>query len=526
MTEETHPEGQAPETPPATEAAEQSATAVANPPEEQPAEGQGGEEQPKIKLRQDVEVRDTGPCRKHIKVTVNREDIDGRMGEHFSKLVAESNVTGFRPGKAPRRLIEKRFHKEVADQVKNEVLMASLEQLGEDHDIAPLSPPNIDPAKIDVPAQGPMVYEFEVEVRPQFDLPQYRGLKLKRPVKNYTDEDVAETRRRLLAPRGQVVPKENGVAEMGDIIVADMTVKAGDQVVGSLKEERFTLEKQLAFKDGLAKHFAAKLKGAKAGDTRLVDVELSPQAAGGLGGRTVQATFDVKDVKTVRLPELTPEFLESNFGLDSVGKLDEAIRVHLQRNLEHIQRRSARLQVLEQISAASTWELPQDLVMRQARKSLARRVMEMRADGLSDQEIAQQTRLLEQNLIENTKLILKEHFVLQKIAEVEKIDVTEDDINDEIERIAAQVGESPRKVRARLEKEENLDTLAAEMIERKALDLVLDTAEYEDVPLDKEEESEPLATVETQAVPGEMRDLAAEAEVQAQSKDEGTKTEG
>src|SRR5687768_16772507 len=144
MTDETRSEGQP------IEEAPEAATAVASP------------EEPPKKLRQDVEMKDVGPCRKHIKVAVNREDIEGRMREHFSKLVVESAVSGFRPGKAPRKLIEKRFHTEVVDRVKGEVLLASLEQLGEDHDVAPLAPPNIDPEKIELPKEGPLVYEFEV----------------------------------------------------------------------------------------------------------------------------------------------------------------------------------------------------------------------------------------------------------------------------------------------------------------------------------------------------------------------------
>ena len=101
---------------------------------------------------------------------------------------------------------------------------------------------------------------------------------------------------------------------------------------------------------------------------------------------------------------------------------------------------------------------------------------------------------------------LKEHFVLQKIAEEEKIEVDDQDIDDEIYRLADQTGESPRKVRARIEKEDMLDALAAEMIERKALDLILDSAEYEDVPLEPQEQEASMATVEEQAVPGEMSD--------------------
>ena len=103
---------------------------------------------------------------------------------------------------------------------------------------------------------------------------------------------------------------------------------------------------------------------------------------------------------------------------------------------------------------------------------------------------------------------LKEHFVLQKIAEVEKIDINEDDIDDEIERIADQDNESPRRVRARLEKEDLIEALAAQIIERKALDLILESAEYEDVPAGAADR-ERSATVEEQAVQGEMKDPTA-----------------
>jgi trigger factor len=486
----------------------------ADTPADAPAEGQpeaasatateGGEEQ-KVKLRQEVEIKDTGPCKKHIKVTVNREDIESRFGDHYSKLVKDSLIPGFRPGKAPRRIVEQQFKKDVGSQVKNEVLMASLEQLGDDFDLAPLSPPNLELDKIVIPKDGPLVYEFEVEVRPEFALPDYRGLKLKRYVKDFGEAEVAETRRRLLADYSQVVPKD-GPAEVGDIVVAEVSVQDGGRTIGNIPESRFSVEKRLSFRDGLARKFSDQIKGAKAGDQRDVDVELSSQAAGGLGGKTVKATFHVKEIKTLRMPELTPEFLESEFGLTTPEQLDEVILVSLKRKLEHDNRRSARLQIISQIADASKWELPQDLLMRQARRALSRRIMEMKSDGMSDAEINKQSRLLQQNILETTALSLREHFVLQKIAETEKIDIDDDDLNDEIERMADQSGESPRRVRARLEKEDMLEALAAEMIERRALDLILDAAEYEDLSLDQEEDT-PVATTEAQAVPGEMKDL-------------------
>src|SRR5215207_4123095 len=134
-------------------------------------EGEGDKKEARI--QQTVDIREVGPCKKHIKVTVDRASINELMDVKFKDLVKDGLVAGFRPGKAPRRLVVKRYHKQVADEVKGQLLVASLEQLADDHDIAPLAPPNINPNKLELPLDGPFIYEFEVEVRPEFDLPEY-----------------------------------------------------------------------------------------------------------------------------------------------------------------------------------------------------------------------------------------------------------------------------------------------------------------------------------------------------------------
>lgn len=462
------------------------------------------------KLHQTVELKDIGPCKKHIKVTIDRGDIDSKLDEKYSELVTDAAVPGFRPGKAPRRIIERRFKTDVSDQVKSAVLLQSLEQLADEHDVAPLSAPDIDPSKIEIPKEGPMIYEFEVEVRPEFDLPNYKGLKLKRPVKTFTDADVDREERRLLEPYGQQVPKEGNppTVDIGDYLIADMTVKSGDRVVRELKEIKIRVEPRLIFKDGVAEQFGEQVKGAKPGDARIVEVKLSDGSAdASLRGQTVQATFDVKDVKTIRLPEKTHELMHE-FGVHSPEQLRELLQVVLERRLQYQQRQSAREQVLGQVLTTSKWDLPHDLLMRQAKSAFRRRIMEMQSAGISEEEIQARHRLLTQDVLQSTALALKEHFVLQKVAETEKIDINEDDINDEIERIASQYDESARRVRARLEKEDMMEALAAELIERKALDLILQSAEYEDVPLEPAEEKA-ISTVEEQAVPGEMMDPTA-----------------
>lgn len=478
------------------------------------------------KLKQTVDVTDAGPCKKHIKVTVDREMIDDRIKEKFREVGRDENVPGFRKGKAPLKVIMRRYGKEVSDQVKGEVLMASLEQLAEENLVAPLSSPDLDPSKIVFPDDGPLVYEFEVEVRPEFDLPEYKGLKLKKPVYEYTDEDVQREKQRVLFDYGDVIPKD-GKAELGDLIVADTKFQDGDQELATNKELTFRIEKSLAFKDGVAENFADQVAGVNSGEQKVVDVKLSSQVADeNLRGKTVQLHLDVKDVKTVRLPELTEEFLEETFGVSSEAQFDELFKVALERRLEHQQRQSARQQLLEHIAADADWDLPEDLLIRQARRAMSRRVMEMRSDGIPEAEIQSRIRMLEQDILQSTEISLKEHFVLQKIAEVEKIEVTDDDIADEIDRMAYQSGESPRRVRARLEKEDMIDALASDMIERKALELIFASAEWEEVKLGQEEVTgSSVGTVEEQAVPGQMRDLEAES-AEAEQKETESEEEG
>jgi trigger factor len=457
-----------------------------------------------VKLKQEVEIRDVGPCKKHVKVIVDRTQIDERFDEKYTELVQsdQPQVRGFRPGKAPRKLIEKQYHESVAEEVKTQVLMASLEQLADEQQISPLSPPDLDPNAIKIPKEGPFVYEFDIEVRPEFDLPDYKGLKLRRPTHTFTDAEVAAEKARLLEPYGQLVPKEPPVVALNDYVTADIMISINGKDLNKLEEKRIRVEEQLALSDGVAPDFGAKMVGAKPGEEREVDITLSQEiGAEVLRGRTVQGKFLIKDVKTIRPPELTRELLEEAFAVTTPEALDELVKTVLERRLEYTQRQEARKQVLDKIGAASSWDLPQDLLRRQARKTLQRRLMEMKNAGMSDQQIQGRRRLLEQDVLKSTAASLKEHFVLQKVAEVEKIEIEDEDLDQEIERIADQSGESFRKVKARMEKEDLMEVLATDLLERKALDLILSSATYEDYEWKPEEQGGEIATVTADAVP-------------------------
>jgi trigger factor len=458
------------------------------------------------KLKQAVEITDAGPCKKHVKITVEREAIDGRLKEKYDELIQDRSAAlpGFRPGKAPRKIVERKFKTVVTEEVRREVLMASLQQLAEDSNISPLAPPDLKADQLDLPEEGNFIYEFDVEVRPEFDLPEYKGMKLRKPVRRYTDADIANEQRRLLEEHGTVVTKANQVVEPNDVIVVDLTTVDGGKELNKASDIQVRVEKRLALNDGVAEDFEKQVAGAKAGETREIPIKLAEKVADqALKGKTVTGKFHIKEVKSIQIPELTPALLEQ-FGVDSEPKLQELIATTLERNLEYYQRQFARQQILQQVAEKVKWDLPRDLLIRQATRTLQRRVMEMRSAGMTEQQIEARMAVLRQNVLQNTAGALMEHFVLQKIAEVEKIEIEDADIDNEIARIAANRGESFRKVKAQFEREELIESLATELLERRALDVVLNNAVYEEFDLKPEEQEGEVATMEAQAVPGEM----------------------
>jgi trigger factor len=449
---------------------------------EQPEAGE--ETPPKLNLQ--VKVDSPSACQRHVTVTVAREDIDRYYDRAFSDLVGTASVPGFRAGRAPRKLIENRFRKDVADQVKGSLLMDSMTQVTEDEKLSAISEPDFDPTAIELPESGALTFEFKLEVRPDFDLPEWKGLTVERPMREFTDKDVQKRLENILARYGRLVPKD-GPAETGDYITCNLAFKTPDGELSRSKEEVLRIRPVLSFRDGKIQGFDKVMKGVKAGDTREAPATLSQDAPNqALRGKTVTGVFEVLEVKRLELPKLTPEFLDEMGGFESERELHDAVGEDLQRQLEYAQHQAARRQITGALTASANWDLPPDLLRRQSRRELERAVLELRRSGFAETEIRAHENELRQNSAATTARALKEHFILERIAEDQSIEADAADYENEIRLIAQQTGETVRKVRARLEKGGLMDTLRNQIIERKVIDLVLSHAQFKDVPFKPE----------------------------------------
>jgi trigger factor len=441
-------------------------------------------EEPTQPLQLDVQVTSPSACERHVTVTISRDDIERYLDDAFGELMPTASVPGFRTGRAPRKVVENRFRDEVTEQVKSSLLLDSLEQISQEERFTAISEPDFDLEAVEVPKEGPMTFEFTIEVRPEFELPQWRGLKLNRPVREFTDADINEQLDQMLSRYGQLVPHE-GPASEGDYVSVNITSFAGGRQLARENEEVIRVRPTLSFRDARLEGFSKLMVGAKTGDRRTAEVTVSKDAPNvAVRGQKVSVEFEVLEVKKLKLPELTEDFLQEIGSFDSEEKLREAIRMNLQRQLEYQQQRNARSQISALLTKSADWELPPGLLQRQSARELERAVMELRRSGFSEAEIRARENQLRQNSAVSTATALKEHFILERIAEDEKIDVDEGDYEKEIFLIAAQSGESPRRVRAQLEKRGLMDVLRNQIIERKVLELVQSEARFNDEPFE------------------------------------------
>ena len=443
---------------------------------------------PKLELTTDILT--VSSCERRVKITVPQTEVERYFESEFNELEKTAYVPGFRAGKAPRKLVEKRFKKEVGDRVKNSLVVDSLHLVGENKEITPISEPDFDYASVILPDDGPFVFEYGIEVRPDFDLPNWKNLKIEKPVREFSKEDIDKAVDRVRASSGTLEPSLEP-ATPGDYIVTKLTFVYEGTVLASAPQETIRLKRTLSFHDGSIADFDKLMTGIKPGDEKTIPMQLTRDAANPeLRGKTVEAVFEILDVKKLTFPAMDEAFLAKFGGYDTEGDFRDAVLDTLKRKLDFEQRRRMRQQITEQLTITANWELPPRLLEKQSDREFRRSLMELQRSGYANDDIRSQLNFLRQNSREMVAQALKEHFILEKIAEVEAIEETQEDYDNEISLIAAQSGVTPRRARAHIEKEGDMDILRNQIIERKVIDLIAANASFKEVPFSFDENDE------------------------------------
>lgn len=428
-----------------------------------------------------VAIKNVGPCRKHVAVTVSETDIAAIRETCLEELSEKAQVPGFRVGKVPRQLMQRRFKDEIAAQIKQKVLLASLEQLSEDNRIDPINEPRIDVESLEIPDAGEFHYEFEVEVRPEFDLPEYSSFTIRRPTGEISDAEFAAYREQFLSSYSALETVAEA-AQPGDHVNCSIEFTHQGAVIRKLDSANIRLVDKLNFQDAVLEGCDRILAGVTAGETRTATVKISMQSpVVEMRGEDVTLTFEVSEVQRRALNIIDKEFLDK-INCESEEALETELRSSLERQVEFQRRQATRQQVLEKIGESADWDLPESLVRQQTENALRRELLEMSQAGFTKEQILARENEIRRNAIDNTRQALKEHFVLDRIATEQKIECDEEDITRELVTMSFQSGEPVRRIRARLAKSGMIENLEAQLRERKAVDFILSKATFQDVP--------------------------------------------
>jgi trigger factor len=247
----------------------------------------------------------------------------------------------------------------------------------------------------------------------------------------------------------------------------------------------------MTFSDATMDDFGKKLKGAKEGAKIKGKVTLGENAEDeSLRGKKVDVTVEVVEVLKEETPELTEAFLEELGDFESEKELRDFVRDSLTRQADYRTEQALRTSVVEALAGTASFELPPELVKRQTMRELERKVLELRRSGFDEDNVRRFVNATKQNAQASTESALREHFILEQIAEEEEVDAEASDYDHEISLIAEQSDQPERRVRARLEKGGQMDALRNQIVERKVIEMIVEKAKVTEEPVEKKDAKE------------------------------------
>ena len=444
------------------------------------------EEQEAQTPQNSITIEEAGPCKKKVIIEIPEETIKTSTEEQYDTLSKDAQIPGFRKGRAPRRLLEKRFGKETTEQVKLKLLADASDSAIKDNEIKVLRDPDIDFEKIELPSEGSMTFDFEVEVRPEFDLPSLEGIAVKKTKLEVTDEQVDREIEQLRKYSGLWAPRDGGEVEAGDQIIADATLTVQDKQEPEKLNNIEIFVRHNGFVGGIpVENLDELLAGAKVGDVRETSVDVSKTYfREEYRGKKVDIRIAVEDIKWLKPAELNEEFF-ARFGVESAEELREKMRDNLHGRLEQQARTEMTNQIYKYMLDHTDFELPTDIVADQANTLLQRQYVNLVRQGLPREQLDEQIEQLKAGSEKQAQEQLKTFFIMEKVAEKIEIDVTEEEVNGHIAQLAIQRGQRPEKMREQMLRDGSLAQFRLQVREDKCISKLLESAKITEIKAKK-----------------------------------------
>jgi trigger factor len=413
-----------------------------------------------------LEIVDISSCKKNLVAEVPVAQVEEKISGLAQQYAQRAKVPGFRPGKVPLSVIRQRFAAELQSEATQEIISRTWKQAVAEHSLEPLTEPGIE--KVEANPGQPLKFVLSFEVSPKLEVTDYKGVPVKIPAATVQDAEVDAALEGLREEHAQFVPVENGEVRDGNYvtITLDGTFEGGGKPI---HEDDVTL---VVGAPQTNREFSANLQGCRINDLRSFDVKYSEDyRQKRLAGKLVHYQAKVKDIKEKHVAEANDDFAR-DIGAASLEELRRRIRDDLVTKARQGAEEKAREMALDEIVKRLSIDVPESMVRdeledhaRRIAANLARQGIDVSKTSIDWKKIFDEQRPLATNAV-------RQRLVLEAIARQEAIEVTDQEIDAEFQKMAERGGKSAAVLRAQFEKDQRLQSLRMFLLQNKALDFI------------------------------------------------------
>jgi trigger factor len=418
-----------------------------------------------------IEIKDITSCKRNLIVELPAETLDKEIHELAEKYAQRVQVPGFRRGKVPLSIIKQRFSAELRNDATQEVVQRSWKTAVEEHQLQPLDEPKLE--HMDSQPGSPLKFTVSFEVLPPIEIKNYTGVRVDIQTPVVEDADVEKTIAALREQSALIVPVEGEPVRDGHLV----TLRVDYELEGAGKPIHEDDVVLVVGEDTAEKSFSENLLGAKSGEERSFEIRYPEdyhQKA--FAGKLVRYTVQIKEIKEKQLPELNDEFAKDVAGHENLADLRTKIRKDLETRAELEANEKTKEQVLDQIVQSHAFEVPHCLVQTELENRARRVARSLAKQGVDLQKAAVDWDKIFEAERPRAEQAVRRMLVMDAIARQERLEVTENELDEEFRRLADERGKSSTALRVQFEKDKRIQGFKEHLLHKKALDFIVRNA--------------------------------------------------
>ncbi len=426
-----------------------------------------------------ADVTEVATCRYKVEIKVDADEVKKEYDQMLDTLRSRVAIKGFRRGHTPDRVIMRRYGEDIAKDVTQKLFQESFTQALKDNELSPLGEPDLDYDSLEAVSGKDFAFETEIDVRPKFDLPEYKGIKLVQEIEAVKDEDVEENLENMR--KGFAEFKETDEAfKKGYALTADLKMSEGETQI--MARDDFRIPPEAVYLMGVEiKDLQEQLDGLKVGEEKLFNVDV-PESfyQKDAAGKNVDIKVVVKKMEESILPELSDE-LAKKVGMESLDKVRERIREGMESEKKQAADTETAKKLIEDLLAKVEMELPADYINKQveSRTNAAREAVKT-ADEAGKEEAEKKLEEAESGAREEVVKNVKRSVLLDTIADKEEIEVKEADVMQYIDAMARQYGMPPEQMLKMIQQQNSMYYIVQDVRDGKVIEFVMKNAEIEE----------------------------------------------